>query len=46
MQYWSWELSFKDYRLGEGSAVSVLMIFVVIGVAAIYVRSTRHEHAA
>lgn len=46
MQYWSWELSFKDYRIGEGSAVSVLMILVVIAVAAIYVRSTRHEHAA
>ncbi|RYH04424.1 sugar ABC transporter permease [Salipiger sp. IMCC34102] len=46
MQYWSWELSFQDYRIGQGSAVSVLMILVVIGVAAIYVRSTRHEHAA
>ncbi|MBS1302728.1 sugar ABC transporter permease [Loktanella sp. SALINAS62] len=46
MQYWSWELSFQDYRIGQGSAVSVLMIIVVIGVAAIYVRSTRHEHAA
>lgn len=46
MQYWSWELSFQDYQIGEGSAVSVLMIVVVIGVAAVYVRSTRHEHAA
>ena len=46
MQYWAWELSFQDYRIGQGSAVSVLMILVVIGVAAIYVRSTRHEHVA
>lgn len=46
MQYWSWELSFQHYRIGQGSAVSVLMILVVICVAAIYVRSTRHEHAA
>lgn len=46
MQYWSWELSFKDYRIGQGSAVSVLMIALVVLVAVIYVRSTRHEHAA
>lgn len=46
MQYWAWELSFQDYRIGQGSAVSVLMILVVIGVAAIYVRSTRHENVA
>ncbi|MCC5959036.1 MAG: sugar ABC transporter permease [Rhodobacteraceae bacterium] len=46
MQYWSWELSFQHYRIGQGAAVSVLMILVVICVAAIYVRSTRHEHAA
>lgn len=46
MQYWSWELSFQNYRIGEGAAVSVMMILVVIVVAVIYVRSTRHEHAA
>ena len=45
-QYWSWELSFQHYEIGQGSVVSVLMIVVVIFVAGIYVRSTRHEHAA
>jgi multiple sugar transport system permease protein len=46
LQYWSWELSFTDYRIGQGSAVSVLMILLVVLVAAVYVRSTRHEHVA
>jgi multiple sugar transport system permease protein len=43
-QFWSWQLSFQTYEISLGSAVSVLMIGLVIGVAAIYVRSTRHEH--
>lgn len=46
LQYWSWELSFQEYRIGQGSVVSVLMIGVVIGVAALYVHSTRHELTA
>ncbi|MFV0332745.1 MAG: carbohydrate ABC transporter permease [Tropicimonas sp.] len=45
-QYWSWQLSFQYYEIGVGSVISVLMIFFVILVAAIYVRSTRHEHVA
>ncbi|GAB1582765.1 carbohydrate ABC transporter permease [Phyllobacterium phragmitis] len=44
-QYWSWQLSFQTYEISLGSAVSVLMILTVIVVAAIYVRSTRHEHS-
>ncbi|WP_377293158.1 carbohydrate ABC transporter permease [Rhizobium sp. SG2393] len=44
LQYWSWELAFREYRIGHGSVVSVLMIVVVIFVAIAYVRSTRHEH--
>ena len=44
-QYWSWQLSFQTYQIGYGSAISVLMIIFVIFVAAIHVRSTRHEHA-
>lgn len=45
LQYWSWELAFREYRIGHGSVVSVLMLLVVIVVATAYVRSTRHEHA-
>lgn len=45
-QYWSWQLSFQTYQISYGSAVSVLMILFVIVVAAIYVRSTRHEQTA
>ena len=44
LQYWSWELAFREYRIGHGSVVSVFMIVVVIFVATAYVRSTRHEH--
>lgn len=44
LQYWSWELAFREYRFGHGSVVSVLMILVVVFVATAYVRSTRHEH--
>ena len=43
LQYWSWELAFREYRIGHGSVVSVFMIIVVIFVATAYVRSTRHE---
>ncbi|WP_297836101.1 sugar ABC transporter permease [uncultured Roseibium sp.] len=42
-QYWSWQLSFQYYEIGVGSVISVLMILFVIFVAAVYVRSTRHE---
>jgi len=45
-QYWSWQLSFQYYEIGVGSVISVLMILFVIFVAAVYVRSTRHEHLA
>ncbi len=44
LQYWSWELAFREYRIGHGAVVSVFMIIVVIFVATAYVRSTRHEH--
>jgi multiple sugar transport system permease protein len=44
-QYWSWQLSFQTYEISLGSVVSVLMILFVIIVAAVYVRSTRHEHS-
>lgn len=44
LQYWSWDLAFRQYRIGHGSVVSVFMILVVVFVAAVYVRSTRHEH--
>lgn len=43
-QYWSWQLSFQTYQISYGSVVSVLMIAFVVVVAAIYTRSTRHEH--
>lgn len=43
LQYWSWQLAFQNYEIGLGSVISVLMIGFVIGVAAIYVRSTRYE---
>lgn len=46
LQYWSWQLSFQYYQIGHGSVISVLMIVFVVFVAAIYVRSTRHEHSA
>ncbi|WP_166461984.1 carbohydrate ABC transporter permease [Paracoccus alkanivorans] len=45
-QYWSWQLSFQNYEIGVGSVISVLMILFVVLVAAVYVRSTRHEHVA
>ena len=45
-QYWSWQLSFQNYDIATGSAVSVLMLGFVIVVALLYVRSTRQEHRA
>lgn len=45
-QYWSWELSFREFDFGRGAVISVLMIIVVLGVALIYVRSTRAETQA
>lgn len=45
LQYWSWQMSFEEYRIGQGAVVSVLMILLVIVVALAYVRSTRSEHA-
>ena len=45
-QYWSWQLSFQYYEIGVGSVISVLMILFVIFVAAVYVRSPRHEQLA
>ncbi len=44
LQYWSWELAFREYRIGHGSVVSVVMTLLVVVVATAYVRSTRHEH--
>jgi len=44
LQYWSWELAFREYRIGHGSVISVVMTLLVIVVATAYVRSTRHEH--
>ncbi|MBO6637848.1 MAG: sugar ABC transporter permease [Roseitalea sp.] len=42
-QYWSWQLSFREFDFGRGAVISVIMIIVVLGVSAIYVRSTRAE---
>lgn len=42
-QYWSWQLSFRELDFGRGAVISVIMIIVVLGVSAIYVRSTRAE---
>ncbi|MBN9433344.1 MAG: sugar ABC transporter permease [Bosea sp.] len=45
-QFWSWQLSFQSYQIGLGSAVSVLMLLVVVVIASIYVAATRSERAA
>ncbi len=42
-QYWSWQLSFREFDFGRGAVISVLMIVVVLGVALVYVRSTKAE---
>lgn len=42
-QYWSWELSFRQFEFGRGAVIAVLMIVVVLAVTMIYVRSTRQE---
>ncbi len=44
-QFWSWQLSFQTYEIGQGSTISVMMILIVAVVALVYVRSTHHEHA-
>ena len=43
-QYWSWQLSFQTYDFAAGSAVSVLLLIIVIFISVIYVASTRSEH--
>ncbi|TLU72260.1 sugar ABC transporter permease [Lichenicoccus roseus] len=45
-QYWSWQLSFQTYQIGQGSALAVLMLAVTALVASIYVSSTRREVVA
>ncbi len=42
-QYWSWQLSFREFDFGRGAVISVIMIVVVLAVALVYVRSTRAE---
>lgn len=42
-QFWSWQLSFQSFNISSGSAVSVLMLIIVVIVSAIYVVSTRTE---
>lgn len=42
-QYWSWQLSFQSFNISAGSAVSVLMLIIVVIVSATYVVSTRAE---
>ncbi|WP_333834891.1 carbohydrate ABC transporter permease [Rubrimonas sp.] len=45
-QFWSWELSFREYDFGRGAVISVIMIAFVLMVAALYVTSTRAETRA
>jgi len=45
-QFWSWQLSFQKFDFAAGSAVSVLMLFVVVFISAIYVASTRAERSS
>ncbi len=42
-QYWSWQLSFREFDFGRGAVISVMMILVVLAVSLVYVRSTRAE---
>lgn len=42
-QFWSWQLSFQTFNISAGSAVSVLMLMIVLVVSIIYVSSTRSE---
>ncbi len=42
-QYWAWDLSFRQYDLGKGATISVIMIVFVMLASIVYVRSTRHE---
>jgi len=43
MQYWAWELSFREYDFGRGATISVMMLVVVLLVSLVYVRSSRGE---
>jgi multiple sugar transport system permease protein len=45
-QYWSWQLSFQTYDFAAGSAVSVLLLIIVIFISVIYVASTRSERSS
>ena len=45
-QYWAWQMSFKLYDFARGATISVLMLILVLVASLVYVRSTRHEHAA
>lgn len=45
-QYWSWQLSFQTFEVAQGSAVSTVMLVLVLTIAVVYVRSIRHEHIA
>lgn len=45
-QYWSWQLSFQVYEIGQGSALAVLMLAFTAAVAGFYVWSTRQEQSA
>jgi multiple sugar transport system permease protein len=45
-QFWSWQLSFQTYDIAAGSAVSALMLVLVMGISAVYVASTRSERGA
>lgn len=42
-QYWAWQWSFQVFDFAKGATVSVMMLAFVVGAAAVYVRSTRHE---
>lgn len=44
-QYWSWQLSFQNFNFAAGSAVSVLMLIVVVLISIVYVISTRSERS-
>lgn len=43
LQFWSWQFSIQSFNLSLGSAVSVLLLVVVVGIATIYVLATRSE---
>ncbi|CAD0213872.1 sugar ABC transporter permease [Agrobacterium tumefaciens] len=43
VQYWAWDLSFRQYDFAKGATISVIMIVFVMLASIVYVRSTRHE---